>query len=42
MACQYLIEAKAVKTIPCSSTFFTTLLTYINRVIVVKTNDFLT
>ena len=41
MVCQYLIEAKAVKTIPCSSVFFTTLMTYINRVIIVKPAEFL-
>jgi len=36
----YLVESEALKSIPCSSGFFTALLTYLNRVIIVKPEVF--
>jgi hypothetical protein len=36
-----LIESTALKTVPCSSSFYTGLLTYLNRVVVVKPQEFM-
>lgn len=40
--CSYLIESKAVLTLPCSNIFFQQLLTYVNRVLIMKPDDFVT
>lgn len=40
-ALAYLIEMKASKTLQGSNLFFSTLLNYINRVIIVKPTEFL-
>ena len=39
--CVYLIESKAVATLPCANIFYQQLLTYINRVLIIKQDDFI-
>lgn len=41
MCLGHLVRAEAVKTVPCSSSYFSNLLTYLNRVIVVKPVEFI-
>ena len=42
MVCNYLVKSRAMATLPHSNAFFMQLLTYLNRILIIKADDFVT